>query len=56
MIPIEVSITVHEDRVSLTFKLKYSLKSQNPLSFTWESIRLPEPIDKTINSGLTPVD
>ena len=52
----EVSITVHVDNVSFTFKLKYSLNNQNPLSLICESIRLPEPIDKTISSGLTPVD
>lgn len=55
MTPTIVSMTVQVDRVSLTDKLKYSLKSQKPPSFTWESIKLPDPMAKTINSGLTPV-
>ena len=53
VIPTIVSITVHVERVSLTVKLKYSLNNQKPASFTWESIKLPEPIANTINSGLT---
>lgn len=53
--PTVVSIIVQVERVSLTDRLKYSLNNQNPLSFTCESIKLPEPIASTINSGLTPV-
>lgn len=55
IIPTRVSMTVQVDRVSFTDRLKYSLNIQNPVSFTWDSIKLPEPMAKTINSGLTPV-
>ena len=55
MTPTVVSMTVQVLSVSLTDRLKYSLNSQKPLSFTWESMRLPDPIAKTINSALTPV-
>ena len=51
--PIDVSMTLHVFRVSLILRLKYSLKSQNPPSFTCPNIRLPAPIANTINSGLT---
>src|SRR5512138_2352837 len=47
-------MTVHVLIVSLMLRLKYSLTSQNPPSFTWASIRLPDPIARTISSGLTP--
>ena len=53
MTPTRVSITVHVDRVSLTERLKYSLKSQNPPSFTWDSIKLPDPMARTMSSGCT---
>ena len=53
LIPIEVSITLHVFNVSLILRLKYSLKSQNPPSFTCPNIRLPEPIASTISSGFT---
>ena len=55
MTPTKVSITVQVDKVSLTERLKYSLNIQKPVSLTWESIKLPEPMAKTINSGLVPV-
>jgi len=32
--------------------LKYSLNNQNPPSFTWEKMRLPDPVAKTRNIGL----
>ncbi|SAI17620.1 Uncharacterised protein [Enterobacter hormaechei] len=41
--------------VSPMVRLKYSLNSQKPGSFTWEKITLPEPTAITISSGLTPV-
>ena len=50
-----VSMTVQVRRVSFTDRLKYSLKSQNPPSFTCESIKLPDPMASTINSGFTAV-
>ena len=53
--PTKVSITVQVESVSFTERLKYSLNIQNPVSLTWESIKLPEPMAKTINSGLVPV-
>ena len=55
MMPTKVSITVQVDRVSFTERLKYSLNIQKPVSLTWESIKLPEPMARTINSGLVPV-
>ena len=48
-----VSIIDHERMVSLILKLKYSLKSQKPVSFTCENSRLPAPTDRTIKLGLT---
>ena len=36
-------------------RLKYSLKSQKPESFTWEKKRLPAPTDNTIKFGSVPV-
>ncbi len=41
-----VSITLQVLSVSLTLKLKYSLNSQNPESFTCENMRLPAPVAK----------
>lgn len=52
--PTVVSMTVQLFKVSLTERLKYSLNSQKPLSFTWDNIKLPDPIANTISSGLTP--
>ena len=40
--------------VSFIDRLKYSLKSQNPESLTWENKRLPEPTASTIKLGSTP--
>ena len=50
-----ISITDHERKVSFMLRLKYSLNSQNPESFTCENSKLPAPNDKTIKFGLTPV-
>ena len=46
-----VSIIVQVRKVCRMVKLKYSLNNQKPPSFTCENIRLPAPIDSTINSG-----
>ena len=40
-----------ENNVSFTLRPKYSLKSQNPASLTWENIRLPAPIANTMRLG-----
>src|SRR4051812_42633974 len=48
-----VSMMDHDKIVCLMLRLKYSLNSQKPVSFTWENMRLPEPIASTINSALT---
>src|SRR6056297_947470 len=53
--PTKVSMTVQVESVSLTVRLKYSLNIQKPVSLTWESIKLPDPMANTINSGLVPV-
>ena len=45
---------LHDRMVSFMLKLKYSLKSQNPESFTWEKNRLPAPTDSTIKLGSVP--
>src|SRR5258705_10877813 len=50
-----VSISDHERMVSLMERLKYSLNIQKPASFTWENIRLPAPMARTIRLGSTPV-
>ena len=50
-----LSITLHVRMVSLNERLKYSLKSQKPASFTWENMRLPAPVANTIRLGFTPV-
>src|SRR5665213_636952 len=47
-----VSITDQDRIVSLIDKLKYSLNSQKPPSFTCEKARLPAPIASTIKLGL----
>lgn len=49
-----VSIKLHDLMVSLIDRLKYSLKSQNPESFTCENNKLPEPTARTIKLGSTP--
>lgn len=46
-----VSMMVQDFSVCLMLRLKYSLNSQNPLSFTWERVRLPEPTANTIKLG-----
>src|SRR6185312_3119288 len=46
-----VSIIVQVRKVCRMLKLKYSLNNQKPPSFTCENIRLPAPIESTINSG-----
>src|SRR5512133_128204 len=51
--PIDVSITVHVRQVSFILRLKYSLTSQKPPSFTCASMMLPEPMARTISSGHT---
>ena len=50
-----LSMIDQERKVSLILRLKYSLNSQKPGSFTCENIKLPEPIASTISSGLAPV-
>ena len=54
MTPTIVSIAVQVRKVSLILIPKYSLNIQKPVSFTWEHIKLPAPIESTISSGLTP--
>ena len=51
----DVSIIVQVERVSFTDTLKYSLNNQKPPSFTCDSIILPDPIAKTINSAFISV-
>lgn len=46
-----VSMMVQDFIVCLMLKLKYSLNSQKPLSFTCDSIKLPEPTANTIKLG-----
>ena len=50
-----VSISVQDFKVSFMLRLKYSLNSQNPPSFTCESMILPAPVASTNNSGDTEV-
>ncbi len=50
-----VSSIDHDLMVSPMVRLKYSLNSQKPGSFTWEKMTEPEPTAITISSGLTPV-
>src|ERR1700739_1406253 len=52
MIDTVVSITVHDRRVSLIDRLKYSLNNQKPPSFRCEQVRLPAPTASTIKLGL----
>ncbi len=48
------SMTDQDRIVSEILRLKYSLKSQKPPSFTCENIKLPAPILNTIKLGSTP--
>lgn len=50
-----VSMIVQDRKVSLRLRLKYSLKSQNPESFTWDNTKLPAPIERAIRFGSTEV-
>jgi len=53
--PTTDSMTVHERNVSFKLRLKYSLNIQKPESLTWENIKLPAPIARTIRFGFAPV-
>ena len=50
-IPITVSITVQTAKVCFMLTLKYSLNIQKPTSLKCENIKLPAPVEITINSG-----
>ena len=52
---IMVSSKVHVANVSFMLRPKYSLNIQNPASFTWEAIKLPEPVASRTRARLASV-
>lgn len=48
-----VSSNVQVENVSFIVKPKNSLNIQKPASLTWEAIRLPAPVERTIKARLT---